>query len=346
MPQFVAPEYPPLAALPTPSFPLKHPASVPPSPLAPPQTAVQFGDMFFTKETFDNVRAAQVRAMNIANQRNLDKHMVAQFAGDMAYGRWLTTHEVIAVCVSGRLGDGQHRMAAIEKAYEINPDMQPITMWVAWNVPDEYYPVFNTGKKRSGSDVFRINGRRNTASLASAVRILILWDRMDDGKWKNGTASPAELLDKLTANPGLDGVLTDPDTGEVIVDEKTGEPKSVVNMAARVARKLKLSTGVFVAGRYIIVRSWPKAPIDDFLLALESGENMSKGTPAHTMREWAFKQSNAKQLSRAAVRGGVERDLRVFINTWNAHVKGEKLERIFYNLGTKMPHPYIPVESR
>ena len=49
----------------------------------------------------------------MTDNRNRKPNVVAKYASDMAGGRWVDTHEPIAMSVDGNLIDGQHRLAAV-----------------------------------------------------------------------------------------------------------------------------------------------------------------------------------------------------------------------------------------
>jgi len=61
----------------------------------------------------------------MTGNRNCKPRVVAKYASDMTEGRWVDTHEPIAMSVDGNLIDGQHRLAAVIESG------RPQYFWVA-----------------------------------------------------------------------------------------------------------------------------------------------------------------------------------------------------------------------
>ena len=58
--------------------------------------------------------ASKYLANNPAN-RKINESVVRAMAEDMKAGRWMQTHQGIAISKTGRLLDGQHRLSAVIK---------------------------------------------------------------------------------------------------------------------------------------------------------------------------------------------------------------------------------------
>ena len=104
----------------------------------------------FAVEAVGPQEAANFLASSTGN-RPVRKKTVNQMSIDMLEGRWLLTHQGIAIAPSGRLLDGQHRMLAVVKAGV------PIPMTVARDVSPEAFAVMDgagiSAGKRSLKDV-------------------------------------------------------------------------------------------------------------------------------------------------------------------------------------------------
>lgn len=86
-----------------------------------------------------------------APNRKLRLSLVSTYAQDMTEGRWRETHQGIAFDESGRLIDGQHRLAAIIKSGVT------VTMPVAWAVAENAMPDIDRHARRSIADCVSIS---------------------------------------------------------------------------------------------------------------------------------------------------------------------------------------------
>lgn len=109
--------------------------------------------------------ASKYLANNPAN-RKINERIVAAMAEDMKAGRWMQTHQGIAISNTGRLLDGQHRLSAVIKAGI------PVKMMVTFGVDEKAMDAIDQGRKRSTSDIFLFSGEeawmRNKSVIAAA----------------------------------------------------------------------------------------------------------------------------------------------------------------------------------
>ena len=79
-------------------------------------------------------------------------------------GTFSLTHQAIAITVSGKTGDGQHRLGAIVESGI------SATLPIAYNVPDESVLAFDAGLPRSIRDAMKMAGKGeySTAIIACA----------------------------------------------------------------------------------------------------------------------------------------------------------------------------------
>ena len=98
-------------------------------------------------------------------QRKPSAVVVAEYAKDMAEGRWVNgTGDTIRFNKRGQMIDGQHRcLAVIESG-------TPILATVVGGLDDAVYAVLDKGKKRSASDTI---GGKNATSRAAIAKTLI-----------------------------------------------------------------------------------------------------------------------------------------------------------------------------
>lgn len=132
--------------------------------------------------------------------RNLRPALVSRYARDMKAGRWEVTGEAVKFNTDGNLTDGQHRLAAILQSGTA------VDLFVVHNLNGHSQDVMDTGTRRSAQDMLLLNGKRNTAVLASAVRLCLNWQV---GNLKTSASFPSfspthsEVLDFAESDPRI-----------------------------------------------------------------------------------------------------------------------------------------------
>lgn len=110
--------------------------------------------------------AAEVLKYNDANRPYSRRH-AERLAAEMKAGRWHFTGQPIIFSDKGRLIDGQHRMGACVEAGV------PIKCILTFGVPDAAFAHIDVGKKRTASDIFAINGVKDSALVSAAMAALL-----------------------------------------------------------------------------------------------------------------------------------------------------------------------------
>lgn len=108
------------------------------------------------------VFAARLLERNSTN-RNMRKRKVEQYVRDMLAGRFVTTHQGVAIYENGSLADGQHRLQAI-----VNSGVT-CKMVVTTDVPydDNHIMAIDSGVSRSVTDSSKITGTKVTSRQRS-----------------------------------------------------------------------------------------------------------------------------------------------------------------------------------
>lgn len=140
-------------------------------------------------------KAKQILSYNDGN-RNLAPARVRRLSDDILKGLWIEdTGDFIKISINGNLLDGQHRLASIVKA-----DIS-VRLWVCYNVPENAKTVIDTGRARTSSDIFKIDGIKNSG-LSTAIQmshVLTTYGNFTVGY--DGTLSAQELLKKYSEKP-------------------------------------------------------------------------------------------------------------------------------------------------
>lgn len=119
------------------------------------------------KTELQNITPATARKMldkNIDN-RNLRPSHVETLRLAFMRGEYKTTHQGIAFSKTGRLLDGQHRLAAIAEC----PDSMSFSIYVTTGLEDAAFDVLDQGLKRNAGDVLGVS-----QGLAAVCRFLAI----------------------------------------------------------------------------------------------------------------------------------------------------------------------------
>jgi len=142
---------------------------------------------------------AEIYLSKNTNNRNLKAKIVEYYADQMRRGQWLLTGQGITFDKDGNLIDGQHRLAAIIKA------KTPIEFLIITDVESSTFSVYDTGKLRSASDIFKISGVLNSTNVSSGiVGYYVLknnYSASDSGRAIEMKLSKQDILSKYNEMP-------------------------------------------------------------------------------------------------------------------------------------------------
>lgn len=122
------------------------------------------------------------------DNRPLRQDHVAYLAREICDGRWQATHQGIAFSSTGRLLDGQHRLAAIVSAGK------SVTMAVTTGLDDEAFSAIDCGLKRASYDrIHMVDDQRQNKLICTAIRAYL--SEVSHG----GAISVGEIEDEFLA---------------------------------------------------------------------------------------------------------------------------------------------------
>lgn len=189
---------------------------------------------------------------NPAN-RPVSPRRVSQFAAMMANGQWALNGETVVISATGRLLDGQHRLAAVVEHGLAVP------MLVVTGALDSTFSTIDIGAKRSAGDILAISGFRNVNILGAAAGIIY---RLFHGLGSNVTVPPPSIVAVAERYPSLSKWAG-----------KTDATNRIVSGAALTAALVYLDT---FAGRPDLA--------DDFYNGVKTGEDLRRGNPILAFR--------------------------------------------------------------
>jgi hypothetical protein len=109
--------------------------------------------------------AAELLARNTSNRKLLAPY-VAKLAEAMTRGEWVVNGEPIQIAEDGTLLNGQHRLAAVVQSEATVP------MLLVRGLPVSAQKTMDSGSRRNLSDVLKLHGEQNTASLGATLGLL------------------------------------------------------------------------------------------------------------------------------------------------------------------------------
>lgn len=98
-----------------------------------------------------------------ANNRLLSRTRVTKLVTEIRSGNWQLNGETVIVSKSGKLLDGQHRLAAVALAGKTVP------MVIAFDAPEDAVATIDTGRSRSTSDILSMNGIEGGHTIAASA---------------------------------------------------------------------------------------------------------------------------------------------------------------------------------
>jgi hypothetical protein len=113
-------------------------------------------------ETITPAKAAELLEANTCN-RTIRMAKVAEYANEMAAGRWAESGQGIIMLDDGSLGDGQHRLLAVIKSGVT------ITIPVVYDVSLDAMGAIDVGAKRSIADYMHLHHGVKNSNLACAA---------------------------------------------------------------------------------------------------------------------------------------------------------------------------------
>lgn len=241
---------------------------------------------------------------NNTHNRNLRDAHVTALARDIKAGEWQWNGDSIKFAADGTLLDGQHRLHAIVRAG------QPIEMLVIEGLEKNTQATMDTGAKRTGSDVLRLQGEKYYATLAAGIRACILWD---SGFRNLSTGvkviTNKELLQYLEDHPQM---------------------RDYTERYTQLRRGLVMPASVGI----VAIRLFTEIDEEDaayFFDRLESDEGHYRGEPIFEARR-ALKDAAAATSHTNSGRTSTWK-LAILIKAWNKYRNGETVKQLSYRPG-------------
>lgn len=269
----------------------------------------------------DDIRVVEVTAAiaedylkGNTNNRKLRMFNVSKYAADMVAGRWLLSTDVIGFDTTGRLIQGQHRLAAVIEADKQKPGIS-VPMLVAWGFPPDTYDVLDQGSIRGAHTVLSTHGVTSTAVTAAAARQVLFYDKFPDVIWRGSESiSRVEVIDFVLAN-------------------KDAFHEANQLSGTRVSRGHLYNVTSMTVLHFLVMRDSANTDKwDEWMRAVAFGEDLKPGHPALVLR-------NGEILATWGMNGAQPR-LGAYIKLWNYFVEGRTTRGLLYRRN-ELPLPKV-----
>lgn len=147
--------------------------------------------MKITETLMTPADASKLLETNTSN-RLLSPRRINALSACIARGEWIVDGNPIKVAEDGVLLDGQHRLAAIAQT------KQAVPVVLATGLSRESQLVMDSGRSRSFADYLRIRGVGNISNVASAIRLLWMYEEgamASTGMWRTLSPTNQQLWD-------------------------------------------------------------------------------------------------------------------------------------------------------
>lgn len=234
--------------------------------------------------------AEQWLAANRHN-RTIRPAVVARYSRDMRSGYWVVTGAPIIFDASGRLVDGQHRLAACIEA------QTSFMTCVMRSADPDIHPAIDTGLGRTLRDELAWRGEQSVSDLAAIIQADCRWAQGAFSELRgNVVTTTREALQWLDANPGL-------------------------RDAAREGKRWRTHTHIASS---VLGIFWYRAGegADEFLQSVADGTELRKDDP-----EWHLRKATESWLQQSARHIQVSSTVKLafVIKAWNAWAGGAPL---------------------
>lgn len=244
--------------------------------------------------------------------RKIKKVHLRWLTTQMAEGKWRQeTGEAIKFSKSGKLLDGQHRLAGIIESGKT------FNFLVVRDLEDEAYAVIDSGVKRQSGDALYILGIPNAYALAAMIRAYAYIQNGDYETGKNVKTINSEDIIKLYEK--------EPERWQSF-ERKAGS--LYVAFHRTVTQK-------FIGSWFKYFSEHAPEKAEEFFSKLCLGMNIKTTMdPVGVYRDWLLEMKMNKIRQKTKERNGY------FILAWNAFIEGNKFRRQSWN-ETSDPVPKI-----
>lgn len=198
---------------------------------------------------------------NLAN-RPLSKAHVDFLIRELNNGNWVFNADPIRFDENGLMIDGQHRLHLIVESG------RSLAFFVITGLGADVFKSIDSGKKRSGSDVFSIDNISNATQAAAVVKFIYAFN---NGKYSENRASIR--------------TLSNSDALQYYYDYDADKIQEAIRFYGKLASQNRaIMTPSLICGFYYLLTEIDQEKGFDFMEKLCSGANLDGNSPINALR--------------------------------------------------------------
>jgi hypothetical protein len=239
------------------------------------------------------------------NNRTLNDACVERYCNLIRSNDFFYGGGTIKIDITGRLIDGQHRLAAIVASGIAQ------RLCVQRGLHPDTQAVIDTGRKRSAADWLHILGFKDQNALAAAVRLVATYYR--DPNWtakkRPDDMENGQIAAFLAIHPDVEGSVG--------------------------RKRINITPSAHAMTHYVLGRIDSKAR-DEFFDGLESGAGLDEKSPILSLRNWAFNTHNLRNNTRTPV----PVQIAYIFKSWNYWRTGRSVRSIHWRTEGSNPESF------
>ena len=230
--------------------------------------------------------------------RNVSESHVRFLSNEMRNGNWMFDGQPVRFAEGGRLLDGQHRLSAVVESETTQ------SFLIVTGIDPETFKVMDTGKNRSASDVFSIEGIDYAKHVSATTRIIY---RLSRGDAESGSRkmSNTDILEYYNQNPKIAEFVKDSQRLYVEFDRV-------------------LSQSYIAAFKYLMADK-NITDSESFWNKVCTGIGLEEGNPTSVLRKKLIHDKMSKASLPLSERNAI------IIKAWNNYRKGGTIKFLRYN---------------
>lgn len=202
------------------------------------------------------------------NNRNLRRRRVSNLALEMSRKQWLTTGEAIKFDVKGVLIDGQHRLeGCVEAKITLKQQL------VVTGLTEDTFSVIDSGMKRTANDILSSAGIANGSAIAPVAKLV----GVIDAGFNPYRADVRQLVTRQD-------IISWSEENLETIDWAIRLARTVYDAAGLGNRTALISLAIMAEKN-----GHSKEKIEQFFVALSSGEGLTASSPVLALRSWLIK---------------------------------------------------------
>ena len=259
----------------------------------------------------------------VGTNRKASRHTVNKWIADMLNDRWILTHQGLAFGKDGFLDDGQQRLMAFLEACKRKPGLTIMTQ-VTWGLPDQAFPVIDTGRVRTVANVLQSAGVANSKQTGSTARLVFCYMNVP---WEGPHSWNS--VDELTVSATLETVAKYPAIGQAV--------------ARVMGRRIPGNPTALCAGLAICLEARPEIDWEAFMKVLETGRGFDGDRhPAYILREKGIMAQMSGKTHRNRDRA---EQLAWFLLAANSYILGSPIDSLRFTMSGSKPQKFPKVTA-